>query len=538
MRTMIVDEGRTDVLAWKCATQDFEFGTRLNVHESQMAVFFRDGQLIEVLGPGMHVLETRNFPFLRFFTKLRFGRYFHAEVYFVNLSVQMSLPWGTRERVNVMLEVEPGKAMPLDVGASGTMNVQPDPDQVKEMLVWLVGTGEELTAESLRDKFNSMLNTKIKTFLGRVLQLQHMNAFTLDQHLNDISQALFGVLEPEFRKYGVWLREFYVDAFALPEDNPAFQDARRLAEGRYIQHGKLDLEYELKLKQAEKEAQLARLEGEKTLVEADVAARANVTTAQGEAVRRSLEGITSVQEHQFATLDRMVDAGAAGGAGGAAGGGSGGDGSGLGDMTGFFGDVMKMGIGLEMMRNMGDVMKDAMNGAGQAGANMAQAASMNGNAGAGMPGAGAPGAGMPALRARVCQVRGWRIPMRGRIRTQARICTPRARDSQPQARPSQACRRSPCPRPRQQELSRPAGSAAAAGGRTRRTPCFAAAAAREGPSRNQRPPQPGSAAAAGGRTRRIRCSAAAAAAEGRSKREPAFLQGFVCGPKGLRRSKR
>ena len=169
MRTMIVDEGRTDVLAWKCATQDFEFGTRLNVHESQMAVFFRDGQLIEVLGPGMHVLETRNFPFLRFFTKLRFGRYFHAEVYFVNLSVQMSLPWGTRERVNVMLEVEPGKAMPLEVGASGTMNVQPDPDQVKEMLVWLVGTGEELTAESLRDKFNSMLNTKIKTFLGRVL---------------------------------------------------------------------------------------------------------------------------------------------------------------------------------------------------------------------------------------------------------------------------------------------------------------------------------------------------------------------------------
>lgn len=392
MRTMIVDEGRTDVIAWKCATQDFEFGTRLNVHESQAAVFFRDGQIVDVLGPGMHVLETRNFPFLRFFTKLRFGRYFHAEVYFVNLSVQMSLPWGTRERVNVMLEVEPGKAMPLNVGASGTMNVQPDPDQVKEMLLWLVGTGEELTAESLRDKFNSMLNTKIKTFLGRVLQMQNVNAFTLDQHLNDISQALFSVLEPEFRKYGVWLREFYVDAFALPEDNPAFQDARRLAEGRYIQHGKLDLEYELRLKQAQKEAELARLEGEKTLVEADVAARANVAAAQSEAVRRSLEGITSVQEHQFATLDHMVDAGAAGGAGGGAAGGSGDSGSGMGDMAGFFGDVMKMGIGLEMMRSMGDVMKDAMNSGSQAGVNMSQAMNM---AGAGTAEAGGMG-GTPA----------------------------------------------------------------------------------------------------------------------------------------------
>lgn len=370
-RTMIVDEGRTDVMAWKCATEDFEFGTRLNVHESQAAVFFRDGQAVEVLGPGMHVLETRNFPFLQFFTKLKFGRYFHAEVYFVNLSVQMSLPWGTRDRVNVMLEVEPGKAMPLSVGASGTMNVQPDPAQVKEMLVWLLGTGTELTAEGMRDKFNSMLNMKIKTFMARVIEQQSMNAFTLDQHLNDVSQALHMVLKPEFLQYGIELREFYVDAFALPEDNHAFQQARLLAEGRYVQHGKLDLEYELRKKQAEQEAQLARLEGERTLVEADVAAKATVLEAQGEATRRSLEGITSVQEHQFDTLNRMIEAGAAGG--GASSGNDGGQpvGGGMGDMTGFFGDVMKMGIGLEMMKGMGGIMKDAMNSGSQTGMNMA-----------------------------------------------------------------------------------------------------------------------------------------------------------------------
>ena len=154
---------------------------------------------------------------------------------------------------------ETGKGMRPNGGTNGTLNGQPAPEQVREMLTWLVGTGEELTEVNLRDKFNSMLNTKIKTFLGRVLQMENMNAFTLDQHLNDISQALYAVLEPEFRKYGVWLREFYVDAFALPEDNPAFQDARRLAEGRYIQHGKLDLEYELRLQQAQKEAELARL---------------------------------------------------------------------------------------------------------------------------------------------------------------------------------------------------------------------------------------------------------------------------------------
>lgn len=367
--TMIVDEGRTDVMAWKCATEDFEFGARLNVHESQMAVFFRDGEAVEVLGPGMHVLETRNFPFLRFFTKLRFGRYFHCEVYFVNLSVQMAIPWGTRERVSLMLEVEPGKSMPLSIGASGTMNVQPDSKQIKEMLVWLLGTGRELTVEGMRDKFISMLNTKIKTFLARVIQQQSMNAFTLDQHLNDISQALQAVLQPEFLQYGVFLREFYVDAFALPEDNHAFQEARLLAEGRYVQHGKLDLEYELRMKQAELDAKLAQLEGQKTLVEADIAAKATVMAAEGEAARRSLEGITSVQEHQFETMNHMIDAGAAAG-GGSNTGNVGNAGGGMGDMTGFFGDVMKMGIGLEMMKSMGGVMKDIMDSGSQTGMNM------------------------------------------------------------------------------------------------------------------------------------------------------------------------
>ena len=67
----------------------------------------------------------------------------------------------------------------------------------------------------------------------------------------------------------------------------------------------------------------------------------------------------------------------------------------MGDMAGFFGDVMKMGIGLEMMRSMGDVMKDAMNSGSQAGVNMSQAMNM---AGAGTAEAGGMG-GTPAAGA-------------------------------------------------------------------------------------------------------------------------------------------
>jgi regulator of protease activity HflC (stomatin/prohibitin superfamily) len=250
------------------------------------------------------------------------------------------------------------------------MNIQADPEQVQKMLTYLLGTGTELSSSRLQEQFNSMLNTSIKAYLGQVLQEERLNAFSLDQHLQDISGELKRKLAPEFYKYGLLLREFYVTSFALPEDNHAFQQARLLYEQRYAQHGQLDLEMELEIKQAEQEANLAGIRRKTTLTEASTQAEANVITAQGEAARRNLEGITSIQEHQFDTLNRMVEAGAAGG-------GNGGTamGSEMGNMTGLFGDVMKMGVGMQMMKEMGGIMKDAMSGGSQAGSTLSGTAS-------------------------------------------------------------------------------------------------------------------------------------------------------------------
>ena len=56
MATMIVDEGKRNLFVWKCSTEDFMYGTQLVVHESQMAIFFRDGSIVEVLKSGRHIL--------------------------------------------------------------------------------------------------------------------------------------------------------------------------------------------------------------------------------------------------------------------------------------------------------------------------------------------------------------------------------------------------------------------------------------------------------------------------------------------------
>ncbi len=381
--TMIVDEGMRNTLAWKCSTEDFMFGTRLVVHESQQAVFFRDGQALEVLGPGMHILETGNFPFLRHFTKLRFGKYFHCEVYFINHAVQMEIPWGTRERVMVNLELEPGQVHPLSIGASGAMNIQVDPDQVTKFLTYLLGTGASLERDDIHRLFGNMMAMNITDQMANVLTEKLYNVFELDKEKRFLGERIRERLVPEFDKYGLILKEFSLANFAKPIDDPVYQHALAIRERRFRLGTDQDLEMQLQRKQAAHDVEMAKIHGQKTLTEAEVQAKSTVLEAQGQAARRSLEGITSIQEHQFDTMNHMIDAGAIAGL---AGGGSSSVSSGMGDMTGLMGDMMKFSMGMQMAKEMTGVMKDVMSSGaqvgGQIGNELAATASMAGQPGA------------------------------------------------------------------------------------------------------------------------------------------------------------
>jgi membrane protease subunit (stomatin/prohibitin family) len=62
---------------------DIKMGAQLIVRENQAAVFFRDGQGLDVLGPGRHTLSTQNLPILTRLLSLPWGFQspFRAEVY-------------------------------------------------------------------------------------------------------------------------------------------------------------------------------------------------------------------------------------------------------------------------------------------------------------------------------------------------------------------------------------------------------------------------------------------------------------------------
>ena len=97
-----VDDTR-DTMVWRYETRGraIKYGAKLTVREGQAAVFVHEGQLADVFGPGLYMLETNNMPVL---TRLQhwdhgFRSPFKSEIYFVNTTRFNDLKWGTRNPV-------------------------------------------------------------------------------------------------------------------------------------------------------------------------------------------------------------------------------------------------------------------------------------------------------------------------------------------------------------------------------------------------------------------------------------------------------
>ena len=115
-------EGDNSTFIWKHPCEDFNSLSQLIVHESQEAVFFMNGQALDSFGPGRHTLETQNIPLIRkHLNAPTDGKTpFHCEVYFINLTEQMAIRWGTDSKVQY---IEPTYKFPLSIGASGEMTL-------------------------------------------------------------------------------------------------------------------------------------------------------------------------------------------------------------------------------------------------------------------------------------------------------------------------------------------------------------------------------------------------------------------------------
>ena len=230
--SVIKYEGDNDTFIWKHPIEDFNYGSQLIVHESQEAIFFKDGQALDTFGPGRYTLETQSLPILNNVYKLATGSVspFHAEVYFINKTVQMAIKWGTPDKVRF---IDPLTGTPLDLGASGEMNLQVD--NSRKLLVQLVGTMKGIAwgdregfTKSIQESFRPLISNAVKTNLPTVIKSEAIDILEIDENLGLISDNLKEKIKPGFEEYGLTIPQFYVTSVVLPENDPNFKRIREL----------------------------------------------------------------------------------------------------------------------------------------------------------------------------------------------------------------------------------------------------------------------------------------------------------------------
>lgn len=219
-----------DVISWLDDTRDtmvwrfnrrgqaIKMGAKLTVREGQAAVFIHEGQLADVFGPGLYMLETNNMPIL---TTLQhwdhgFQSPFKSEVYFVNTTRFNDQKWGTK---NPIMARDP-EFGPVRLRAFGTYSMRvTDPGK---FIQEVVGTDGEFTA----DEISFQIRNVIVQSATQVLAKSGIPVLDMAANTADLGKIIANAIAPQVGEYGLSIPEFYIENISLPEEVEKALDKR------------------------------------------------------------------------------------------------------------------------------------------------------------------------------------------------------------------------------------------------------------------------------------------------------------------------
>lgn len=335
---------------------NFVTGSKLIVHESQEAVFFKDGAALDSFGSGGHILTTDRLPLLNEAAPLPFsnGDPFRTEIYFVNKTEQKEIKWGTPDKIGIQ---EQKYKMYISIGAFGTFNMVVKDS--RKFLIKNIGTvsdfkqsdiigDSELSTSAASGQFKDLILNQIVDVLANTIEERQLDVFLLDKQKDKLAGAIRDVINVQLEDYGLFMPQFYIRKIVLPEDDPNFRRMREKLAAQSLNA---------------LEAETAETERAQQITRASIAADVDFIKAQNEARKKLLleqtlaageqahgeaeanvmkaKGYTYQQETARQVGLEAMQNGLTGGAGGSGAGGLG-DLAGLGVTLGAMGGVMNM----------------------------------------------------------------------------------------------------------------------------------------------------------------------------------------------------
>ena len=185
---------------------DYRIGSQVIVREAQTAVFFRDGNALDVFKAGRHTIATANVPLLINLIGKAFNDRtpFPAEVYFVSMKEFANKKWGTPQPIIVR---NPGMGLGVALlQGFGTYSFQVSDPQM--LVTKIVGTQGAYHTSDIEDRLRTMLLSKLQDVLGDTgakHSVPEMIGLT-----EEIGAGVRAKAQDDFEALGLALKTFYV----------------------------------------------------------------------------------------------------------------------------------------------------------------------------------------------------------------------------------------------------------------------------------------------------------------------------------------
>lgn len=221
----------TDVFAWRFTDPSTPSNsdtlgnwTQLIVHESQEAILVRDGQALDLFGPGRYTLSTDNIPLLSSLLSLPTGGQspFKASVWFINKLHVLDIKWGT---TNPLQLKDPEFRIPVPVRAYGQFGVRIVDS--RKFLLKLVGARSKLDRNDLISSFRGLILNRMGDLIASYLVKKKINIFEINAYLGAMADESAEQLKPYFEDYGIEILNFYLGSVNVPDDDPSIIEIRK-----------------------------------------------------------------------------------------------------------------------------------------------------------------------------------------------------------------------------------------------------------------------------------------------------------------------
>ena len=213
-----------DIFAYRFPNTNLSTATQLVVRESQEAVLFSKGRMMQKFGPGKHTLSTENIPLLRNLFGIPFGgkNPFTAEIWFVNKTAPLNISW----RTDTMRYSDPsynGASIPLFAEGRYGLKVI----DAERFLVQLVGTLTSFTSRDLSQHFMGDLVSKTKSSILSFMNTNQCGINYVSAHLDELSAYIKLPLAEFWEGYGFNLEGYNITTVEVDRSTP---EGKKIAE--------------------------------------------------------------------------------------------------------------------------------------------------------------------------------------------------------------------------------------------------------------------------------------------------------------------